>query len=101
MSQALVDQIQSALSKVSDPELHRSITELGMVESVLVQGSKAIVQILLTISGCPMRDRLDRDVRAAVSSVDGISSVDLTFGAMSEEQRSNVKKIMRGGRVSP
>ena len=98
MSQALVDQIQSALSKVSDPELHRSITELGMVDSVLVQGSKAIVQILLTISGCPMRDRLDRDVRAAVSSVDGISSVDLTFGAMSEEQRSNVKKIMRGGR---
>jgi ATP-binding protein involved in chromosome partitioning len=98
MSQPLVDQIQSALSKVSDPELHRSITELGMVESVLVQGSKAIVQILLTISGCPMRDRLDRDVRAAVSSVDGISSVDLTFGAMSEEQRSNVKKIMRGGR---
>jgi len=98
MSQALVDQIQSALSKVSDPELHRSITELGMVESVLVQGSKAIVQILLTISGCPMRDRLDRDVRAAVSSVDGISSVDLSFGAMSEEQRNNVKKIMRGGR---
>jgi ATP-binding protein involved in chromosome partitioning len=98
MSQALVDQIQVALSKVSDPELHRSITELGMVESVSVNGSNAIVQILLTISGCPMRDRLDRDVKAAAMSVDGISSVDLTFGAMSEEQRNNVKKIMRGGR---
>jgi ATP-binding protein involved in chromosome partitioning len=98
MSQALVDQIQVALSKVSDPELHRSISELGMVESVTVQGSKAVVHILLTISGCPMRDRLDRDVRAAAGSVDGISSVDLTFGAMSEEQRNNVKKIMRGGR---
>jgi ATP-binding protein involved in chromosome partitioning len=98
MSQALVDQIQIALSKVSDPELHRSITELGMVESVSVNGSNAIVQILLTISGCPMRDRLDRDVKAAAMSVDGISSVDLTFGAMSEEQRNNVKKIMRGGR---
>jgi len=98
MNQALVDQIQVALSKVSDPELHRSISELGMVESVTVQGSKAVVHILLTISGCPMRDRLDRDVRAAAGSVDGISSVDLTFGAMSEEQRNNVKKIMRGGR---
>lgn len=98
MSQALVDQIQVALSKVSDPELHRSITELGMIESVSVNGSNAIVQILLTISGCPMRDRLDRDVKAAAMSVDGISSVDLTFGAMSEEQRNNVKKIMRGGR---
>jgi len=98
MSQALVDQIQVALSKVPDPELHRSITELGMVESVSVNGSNAIVQILLTISGCPMRDRLDRDVKAAAMSVDGISSVDLTFGAMSEEQRNNVKKIMRGGR---
>ena len=66
MSQALVDQIQVALSKVSDPELHRSITELGMVESISVQGSKAIVQILLTISGCPMRDRLDQIGRAHV-----------------------------------
>lgn len=98
MSQTLIDDVTGALSKVIDPELHRSITELGMVESIEVQGSKAILHILLTISGCPMRDRLERDIRGAVSSVAAITEIDLTFGAMNEEQRSNVKKLMRGGR---
>ena len=98
MNQSLIELIQSALSKVSDPELHRSITELGMVQTVSVNGSDAAVHILLTISGCPMRDRLDRDIRAAVLSVDGIKNVDIEFGAMNEEQRNNVKKLMRGGR---
>ncbi len=98
MSQTLIDDVTGALSKVIDPELHRSITELGMVESVEVQGSKVILHILLTISGCPMRDRLDRDIRSEVTSVAAITEIDLTFGAMNEEQRSNVKKLMRGGR---
>jgi ATP-binding protein involved in chromosome partitioning len=98
MSQSVTDLIREALSKVSDPELHRSITELGMVESIEVDRKKARVHILLTIAGCPMRDRLDRDIRAAVLGVDGVSEVELTFGAMNEEQRDAVKKLMRGGR---
>jgi ATP-binding protein involved in chromosome partitioning len=98
MSQSHNDLIREALSKVSDPELHRSITELGMVESIEVDGKSARVHILLTIAGCPMRDRLDRDIRTAVLAVDGISEVELTFGAMNEEQRDAVKKMMRGGR---
>ena len=98
MSQAQVELIREALSKVIDPELHRSITELGMVESVLLNGLTASLHILLTISGCPMKDRLDRDIRAAVLSVDGVEKIDLQFGAMNEEQRNNVKKLMRGGR---
>ena len=98
MSQTHADLIREALSKVSDPELHRSITELGMVESIEVAGKSARVHILLTIAGCPMRDRLDRDIRSAVLAVDGISEVELTFGAMNEEQRDAVKKMMRGDR---
>jgi len=98
MSQTHADLIREALSKVSDPELHRSITELGMVESIEVAGKSARVHILLTIAGCPMRDRLDRDIRSAVLAVDDISEVELTFGAMNEEQRDAVKKMMRGDR---
>jgi ATP-binding protein involved in chromosome partitioning len=98
MSQPLIDSIRTALSAVSDPELHRSITELGMVEAIELSGASAKVHILLTIAGCPMRDRLDKDIRSAVLGVDGISEVTLTFGAMNEEQRDAVKKLMRGGR---
>jgi len=98
MSQTHSDLIREALSKVSDPELHRSITELGMVESIEVDRKKARIHILLTIAGCPMRDRLEKDIRAAALDVEGISEIELTFGAMNEEQRDAVKKLMRGGR---
>ncbi|CAB4582337.1 MAG: P-loop NTPase [Actinobacteria bacterium] len=93
-----IDLINAALATVSDPELHRPLPDLGMVESVSVNGATADLKILLTISGCPMQDRLRSDITAAVIQVDGINEVKIVFGVMSEEQRNNVKKLLRGGR---
>ena len=73
------DVVLEALSKVNDPELHRSITELGMVEDVTIDGSALKLKILLTISGCPMRDRLTKDISAAALTVSGITSVVLNL----------------------
>ena len=92
------DLLLEALSKVNDPELHRSITELGMVQDVSVSGSTAKLHILLTISGCPMKDRLRKDIEAAAVTVDSITSVEIEFGVMNEEQRANIKKLLRNGR---
>jgi len=97
---SLNDAVLEALSKVNDPELHRSITELGMVEEVKVEGSSLNLKILLTISGCPMRDRLTKDISEAALTVEGITTVDIEFGVMSEEQRANIKKLLRNGRES-
>ena len=66
-SSDLQSQIQEALSKVSDPELHRPITDLGMVSGVEVENGSVKLRILLTISGCPMRDRLESDITKAVN----------------------------------
>ena len=93
-----IELINAALATVSDPELHRPLPELGMVESVAVNGSVAELKILLTISGCPMQDRLRSDITAAVIQVAAIDEVTIVFGVMSEEQRNNVKKLLRGGR---
>ena len=98
MSSELIAEIHKALATVSDPELHRPIPELGMVESVEFEGGIASIKILLTISGCPMRDRLEKDVRAAVLEVAGVEDIRLEFGVMNETQRDNVKKLLRGGR---
>jgi ATP-binding protein involved in chromosome partitioning len=95
---SLVEQISDALSKVQDPELRKPITELGMVEDLQEKAGVVTVTILLTISACPMQDRLRNDVTTAITNVEGVASVDLTFGVMTEEQRNNVKKIVRGGR---
>jgi ATP-binding protein involved in chromosome partitioning len=92
--------IHAALATVQDPELHRALPELGMVKSVELSGSTAHLEILLTISGCPMKDRLTTDIDKAVLAVDGISEVQITFGVMDEEQRANIKKLLRNGRES-
>ena len=96
----VLESVHAALATVQDPELHRALPELGMVKSVEIKGSTAHLEILLTISGCPMRDRLQKDIESAVTAVDGISAIELTFGVMDEEQRANIKKLLRNGRES-
>ena len=98
MNQATISLISQALVTVSDPELHRPLPDLGMVEEVLFDGGTARLKILLTISGCPMRDRLQKDITEAVMKVPNVSQVEIEFGVMNETQRDNVKKLLRGGR---
>ena len=50
--------VHAALATVQDPELHRALPELGMVKAVEISGNTAKLEILLTISGCLMTDRL-------------------------------------------
>ena len=94
----LIDSLNDALSKVQDPELHCSITELGMVEELTEVNGDVSIKVLLTISGCPMQDRLRGDITTALKNVEGVKSVELAFGVMSQEQRDYVKKVVRGGR---
>ena len=92
------DTLLAALSKVNDPEIRKPITELGMVESVGVDESgRAAVTILLTISGCPLKETLTRDTTAALLAVEGITSVDVTLGVMSDAQRTELRTNLRGG----
>ena len=98
MSAAVVDLIHAALARVNDSELHRPLPDLGMVESVEVSGMTAHIKIKLTIEGCPMKDRLEADIQRELLAVSEISDLALTFGVMTEDERNNVKKMLRGGR---
>src|SRR5699024_10623250 len=69
-----IEQIHEALSGVMDPEIHRPITELGMVDEVTIDAEgTARVRVLLTIEGCPMRDRIEREAAEAAATVPGLS----------------------------
>ncbi len=95
----ITEALHAALAKVIDPEIRRPITEIGMVRSVDVEsGGIAVIGIDLTISGCPMRDRITRDVEAAGMSVDGVTAVRVELGVMSDEQRQGLKTALRGGK---
>jgi ATP-binding protein involved in chromosome partitioning len=94
----IIEGINAALATVQDPELHRTLPELGMVESVSESSGVVDLTILLTISGCPMKDRLTNDITAAVGAVEGVKEVRINFGVMTEEGRNKVKLLVRGGR---
>jgi ATP-binding protein involved in chromosome partitioning len=98
MSSPDLQQIHAALATVNDPEIRRPITDLGMVESVDVDHAGAVtVRVLLTVSGCPLKETITRDVTAAVEKVAGVSGVRLDLGVMSNEQRAGLQEKLRGG----
>ena len=94
------EQVTQALAGVNDPEIHRPITELGMVKNVDVgPDGKVRVDVYLTVAGCPLRDTITRDVTAAVSKLPGVAGVEVDLDVMSEEQRRELQARLRGGRA--
>jgi ATP-binding protein involved in chromosome partitioning len=78
-------QVREALKSVKDPEIGRPIDEIGMLESVEVDGGIVRVHVLITIEGCPLKDRITSDVTAAVQPLDGVERVDVELTPMSAE----------------
>jgi len=93
---ATPDQILEALRPVEDPELHRSIVDLGMVRSIEVQGGTAAILVALTIAGCPLRNEIQRRVSDAVTVLDGIDAVALDFTVMTDDERAELRTRLHG-----
>lgn len=92
------ESVRAALATVNDPEIHRPITDLGMVKSIDIDGAGSVtVGIYLTVAGCPLRDKITRDVTAAVSAIHGVASVRVDLDVMSDEQRQQMAASLRGG----
>ena len=86
-----VDEVMSVLSNVIDPELGADIVSLGMVPSVDV-GLDGIVtvEIKLTISGCPMRAEIKREVEERIELHPGVVDTKIVWGEMNADERSAV-----------
>jgi len=93
--------VHAALAGVQDPEIRRPITELGMVKDVSVDGASVTVAVWLTVAGCPMRDRITNDVTAAVRAVEGVRDVRVELDVMSDEQRTALRRQLRGDAAEP
>ncbi|MGW6936276.1 Mrp/NBP35 family ATP-binding protein [Lentzea sp. NPDC054927] len=97
-----VEDVRKALAGVQDPEIRRPITEIGMVKDVEVGADGAVVVgVFLTVAGCPMRDKITKDVTEAVQALDGVSSVRVDLDVMSDAQRTELRKTLRGGAEEP
>jgi len=97
-----VEQIRTALATVQDPEIHRPITDLGMVKDITVRPDGIVdVAIYLTVAGCPLREKITADTTAAVRAVAGVREVRVTLDVMNDEQRTAMRKSLRGDSAEP
>ena len=94
--------VRAALAKVIDPELRRPITELGMVKGIEVgPGGDVHVEIYLTTAACPKKTEISERVRQAVADVPGTGAVKVSLDVMNDEQRTELRKQLRGDSREP
>jgi ATP-binding protein involved in chromosome partitioning len=94
------DQVVDALRPVEDPELRRSIVDLGMVRTIQIDAGSVQVQVALTVPGCPLRSEIQRRVTEAVQPLAGNRSVSLDFTVMTDAEREGVRRQMMGDPAS-
>src|ERR671917_726772 len=92
------DQIRTALARVIDPELRRSIVELGMVRSIAIADDGTVdVTVSLTTAGCPIRNHFVEAVDREARTVAGVTAVNVAFDVLSDSEKSALQKSLGRG----
>ncbi len=90
------DEVVTALRAVLDPELHRSIVDLGMVGDVAVDGARVTVAVKLTVAGCPLKAEIQRRVADALGALSGVEGVHVTLDTMTDDERRELRSGITG-----
>jgi len=77
VAQVAKEDVLAALSQVQDPDLHRDLVSLGMIEDLAVEGGRVAFTLVLTTAACPLKEQIEGDCRAAVTAVAGVDQVEI------------------------
>ena len=89
--------VRAAINQVEEPELHRTLGELGMLQSLEVTASGAVRAVLaLAHPGSPAV--LQDAVTSAVAALPGVVEATVQFVEMSEEQIASAVEAAGGRR---
>jgi ATP-binding protein involved in chromosome partitioning len=95
------DQVTDALRSVIDPELRRDIVELEMVRSIDIHPNGVVdVTVSLTTPGCPIRNHFQTAVGQAISELDGVVGVNISFDVLSDGEKAALGRKL-GRRALP
>ncbi len=83
-------EIRKALKGVHDPELHKSLIELGMIREVRIKGGQVDITLALTTLGCPLKDQIVGDVKMTVGALEGVQSVEVELVEMTDEEKQRI-----------
>jgi ATP-binding protein involved in chromosome partitioning len=83
-------QVRRALEGVMDPELHKSLIELGMVRHVRIEHGRVGITLALTTLACPLKDQIVGDVKTTVGALEGVDAVDVELAEMTDEEKRRI-----------
>lgn len=89
--------VREALRDVKDPEIGRDLISLNMIRGIEIEGSGVTIGVALTTAGCPMKHRITTDIRDRLMMIEGVESVEVDFGVMTDEDRQNLMTSLHGG----
>jgi ATP-binding protein involved in chromosome partitioning len=94
------EQVQDKLQAVIDPELRRSIVELGMVRSIEIRDDGLVeVVVSLTTPGCPIRNHFQQAVVQNVAELEGVNRVEVGFDVLSDGEKSELQQKLGRGKL--
>jgi ATP-binding protein involved in chromosome partitioning len=73
--------VLAALSKVQEPELHKDLVTLNMIQDVAIDGDQVSFTIMLTTPACPLKNRIQQEAKQAVEAVPGVSTATIKMDA--------------------
>jgi ATP-binding protein involved in chromosome partitioning len=91
------EKVLDALRDVKDPEINKSLVELNMIRNIRIQGKKVSLDVILTIQGCPLKERIREDVVRSIEAL-GAEEVDVRFGSMTDEERAALSARLQAER---
>jgi ring-1,2-phenylacetyl-CoA epoxidase subunit PaaD len=76
-SQTLNDRIWEALGTIQDPELPVTVIDLGLIDTVTVDGGRVHVAMIPTFSACPAIEVMRQDIQKTLLNLPGVHSVEV------------------------
>jgi ATP-binding protein involved in chromosome partitioning len=86
-------QVMEALSHVIEPELHKDLVTLNMIRDLQIEDDAVDFTVMLTTPACPLKNQIEDEARAAVMTVPGVETVNVSFDASVPEDRRLLSKM--------
>lgn len=83
-----VETVREAIKGVQDPELKRSLVELGMIKDIAVADGRVDITLALTTLGCPLRRKMADDLKAALAGLPEVKEVEVHTAEMTAEEKA-------------
>jgi ATP-binding protein involved in chromosome partitioning len=91
------DQVINALRTVNDPDLHRDLVTLNMIEDVEVDGNKVSFKVVLTTPACPLKDKIKQDCITAIHQlIDPWAEVSIEMTSRVTTRRADKQPLLQG-----